>query len=155
MNLNILDIITYIQNNKLILRITPYKKASTEEISEFEEVMDIKLPDDFKTFYSFYNGFESHEDMFRIIPLNEIIKRSDDKSYLSNQKDFHFAEYMIYCDVWTLNINSTNNNIYSIYNIAGDIVTLTNSFSEFLSRFLVGGVFSGLYNWREEIKQNK
>jgi hypothetical protein len=147
-------IISKIQKNKDNLKITVYPKASVEEIYSFEQTMNIKLPDDIKTFYKFCNGFESNEDLFRIIPLNEIIDntKTDKENYLEKKGDFHIAEYMIYCDMWSLTVDEATNE-YSIYNKTTTIVTLTNNFSEFLDRFLNEGVFEGLYNWREELEK--
>lgn len=70
----ITEIIDRIQNERVQLGITLYPKASYEDIVAFEVIRQIKLPDDFKTFYNFCNGFESGKDLFRIIPLNEIIE---------------------------------------------------------------------------------
>jgi hypothetical protein len=70
----IADIITKIENNKDRLGITLYPKATTSDISAFENNKSLRLPGDLREFYSFSNGFESSEDMFRIIPLNEIIE---------------------------------------------------------------------------------
>jgi hypothetical protein len=150
----ITDIITKIQRDKIDLGITLYDKASLSDISSFEQTMSLTLPDDIKTFYSFCNGFESAEDMFRIIPLNEIIeyKSNGGDTYLVEKKDFYIAEYMIYCDMWTLSVSEQNNNEYYIYNKVDNVITLTHSFAEFLDVFLTDGVFNGLYNWREKIE---
>jgi len=67
------DIIQIIDENKVQLGITLYEPACDYNIENFEEELHIKLPDDIKTFYRFCNGFESEEDMFRIIPLEEIL----------------------------------------------------------------------------------
>jgi len=139
----ITDIIERIQKERVQLGITLYPQASPDEIVAFEVIRQIKLPDDFKTFYRFCNGFESEEDLFRIIPLYEIIERGF-SGHLEGEKDFHFAEYMIYSDLWSLSINDKYNS-YSIYNNTGKVVVLTNSLSEFLNIFLDGGVFDGLY----------
>ncbi|MEP5338291.1 MAG: SMI1/KNR4 family protein [Algibacter sp.] len=148
---NIEEIIEFIKVNKNELKISLYKGASELEIFDFEEI-EMKLPDDIKKFYSFTNGFESAEDLFRIIPLDEIIEKGND-DYLISNTSFHIAEYMTYCDMWSVNVDSTNNNEYEIYNKADDIVKLTNSFVEFLEVFLNGGVFEneGLYDWRKNI----
>ena len=37
--------------------------------------------------------------------------------------------------------------------LAENVITLTNSLSEFLVRFITGGVFGGLCKWPEEIEQ--
>ncbi|OQP67175.1 hypothetical protein A3860_02100 [Niastella vici] len=152
MSPTITDVIERIQNQRVQLGITLYPKASPEDIVAFEVIRQIKLPDDFKTFYSFCNGFESEEDLFRIIPLHEIIEKGS-CGYLEREKDFHFAEYMIYCDMWSISINDKNKS-YSIYNNNGKVAVLTNSLAEFLNIFLDGGVFDGLYKWQEEIKQS-
>ncbi|MEI9943781.1 MAG: SMI1/KNR4 family protein [Chitinophagaceae bacterium] len=151
---HITDIITRIQRDKIDLGITLYDKTSLSDISSFEQTMSLSLPDDIKTFYSFCNGFESAEDMFRVLPLNEIIENISNgrDTYLVDKKDLHLAEYMIYCDMWTLSISEQNNNDYYIYNKTDKVITLTHSFAEFLSVFLNDGVFKGLYNWREQIE---
>jgi hypothetical protein len=57
--------------------------------------------------------------------------------------------------MWTITINQQNNNSYSLYNKTGTIITLTNSFAHFLSIFLNGGVFDGIYKWQESVDKNK
>jgi hypothetical protein len=151
----IADLIEVIRVNKIELGITLYRPASLADILHFEERMGIELPADIKRFYLFADGFESEEDMFRIIPLAEIIDNEKDRN---NQtawaKDFHIAEYLVYCDMWTLHIHPDNPNDYLIY--TGDPVTkLTNSFSDFLNVFLEGGVFAGLYAWKEYIEKGR
>lgn len=147
------DIILHITNDHEELGITIYSGASEEEILNFENIMNCKLPEEIKIFYKFCNGFESEEDMFRIIPLDEILETGKD-DYLVNPIDFHIAEYLIYCDMWTLSINPSDSSTYRIYNHGHDVVALTTSFSKFLDTFLKGGVFGGLYDWRERIKKN-
>jgi len=153
MKTTIEQIITQILNTKDQLGITLYPGATKEEIKSFERLMNTSLPNDIKKFYMFCNGFESEEDLFRIIPLDEIIynRKDEEDNYLLNKQDFHFAEYMIYCDMWTLTITTSSDN-YLIYNKAETFVTLTDDFAEFLNKFLVGGVFDGLYKWEEELK---
>lgn len=154
MHPSITDIIGRIKAEKEDLGITLYAPASPTEILDFENSMGIKLPDDLVKFYRFSNGFESEEDMFRIIPLEEIIDNiAQPDTYAVEQNDFHFAEFLIYSDMWTININPVNRNDYHIYNKVENVITLTNSFPEFLEAFLTGGVFDGLYNWRENIKR--
>jgi hypothetical protein len=151
------DIINIIQLKKNSLGITLYNGATSGDLSYFEKKIGVKLPDDVRAFYSFCNGFESEEDMFRIIPLNEIMENcnSSRDTFLSGKSDFHFAEYLIYCDMWTLSIDLENNNDYFIYNTAQTEVTLTKSLPEFLSEFLNGGVFDGLYKWREKLDPDR
>ena len=155
-NTTIREIIERIKADKVNLGITLFAPSSLSDITKFEKVRAVKLPDDLITFYSFSNGLESAEDMFRIIPLEEIIDNLKDRdTYTEQQGDFHFAEYMIYCDMWTLHIDSTDHNNYKIYNIADNTITLTNSFSDFMKIFLDGGVFDGLYSWRQAIETQK
>lgn len=146
------DVLCFIYKHQSALGITLYQEASEEVLLAFEK-SKIRLPDDVKYFYGFCNGFESGEDMFRIIPLEEIMSAEPDQ-YLMNDTCFHFAEYLIYCDMWTVNINTVNNNDYEIYNEADSRVVLTNSFSEFLTVFLNGGVFDGLYDCRNQKATN-
>lgn len=145
----ITDIISFIRANMHVLGITLHDKATDLAIKNFEK-RKTPLPDDLKTFYQFSNGFDSDEDLFRIIPLEEMAINAPDSS-LNEDPDFHIAEYMIYSDMWTISINPNNPNDYIIYNKAEDYIVLTNSFAEFLSKFLKGGVFEGLYDWRAEI----
>ncbi|GAB2833218.1 SMI1/KNR4 family protein [Ferruginibacter profundus] len=149
---HILDIITQIKTEQNRLDITLNKKATAEEIAHFETIKNIQLPDDFRIFYSFCNGFETNDFMFRIIPLYEIIDNIPDR-HLIKKQDFHFAEYMIYSDMWTLSIAPDDKNSYAIYNKMNNVVTLTNYLAEFLKVFITGGVFDGLYTWRERIKR--
>jgi hypothetical protein len=144
--MNIQDIINTISENKAQLGITLYTPAYISDIEEFERELNIILPEDIKSFYRFCNGFESAEDMFRIIPLKEILEWKAE--YQPNQ--FYIAEYMIYCDMWVIDINKSHNE-YTV-EAYRDIV-LTNSFTEFLHRFLKGGVFAkdGLYEWKDQI----
>lgn len=149
------DLIAHFQENQEALGIMLNAEASDAEIEAFEKEMKVKLPEEVKTFYKFCNGFESEDFIFRIIPLEEIVKNAKDPdTYLDKPWDFHFAEYMIYSDMWTISIEY-DGNAYSIYNKTDNVVVLTNSFSEFLHRFLTGGVFDGLYRWIEELEQNK
>ncbi|MGG9961198.1 SMI1/KNR4 family protein [Ferruginibacter sp. SUN106] len=149
---HILDIITQIEIEQARLGITLNPKATTEEIAHFEKAKNIQLPDDFRIFYSFCNGFDSTDFMFRIIPLYEIIGNIPDR-HLIKQQDFHFAEYMVYSEMWTISIEAGYKNSYAIYNKMDNVVTLTNYLAEFLSVFITGGVFDGLYTWRERIER--
>jgi hypothetical protein len=154
MNPTITNIIERIKAEQTELGITLFAPASAKEILDFENIMGVKLPEDLVKFYSFSNGFESEEDIFRIIPLDEMIDNlKDGDTYTAGPNDFHIAEYMIYSDMWTININAANSEDYKIYNKAENVITLTNSFCEFLDIFLNDGVFEGLYNWREKIER--
>jgi hypothetical protein len=143
------DIIEKLSANLYSYDITLYPPASEQELINFEQQLKCPLPDDIKTFYLFCNGFESADDLFRIIPLEEIADR------LSEHKPncFYFAEYMIYCDMWEVEINPSNPNEYWISNQGKAFRLLTQSLPDFLGRFLAKGVFGdgGLYTWHDEV----
>ena len=134
------------------LGLTLHKGASEELISQAENTYGVTFPTDFKTLYRFTDGFETVEDIFNMIPLQEII---DTKNW-NEGRPFYIAEYMIYCDMWSLEIDPSNVDLYSIATLDFHVgkVVLTNSLGEFIARFLNGGVFEigGLYFWRDEIK---
>jgi hypothetical protein len=141
------DIIHTISENKVELGITLYQPAYYGEIENFERELSIKLPDEIKEFYRFCNGFESEEDMFRIIPLKEILESR--KYFKPNH--FYIAEYMVYCDMWEVVMNTINDK-YKLQETSFKTI-LTDSFTEFLDRFIKGGVFGedGLYDWKDQI----
>lgn len=123
--------------------------ASDDAIKSFEKKTGFSLPPDFTAFYSICNGFECDEDLFRMVALEEIIERRD------YGKDwFHFAEYMIFSDMWSL--RKTQNGQYLILNGSFKSI-LTSSLHEFLERFLQGNVFdeNGLYAWQDELMKTK
>lgn len=140
------DIINDITQNKIQYGITLNEPATELQIKEFENILKIHLPDDIKEFYKFSDGFESIEDLFRIIRLDEI------KGYRNElpKNHFYLAEYMIYSDMWVVKLN--DDDTYEILEYSFKTV-LTNSFTEFLERFLKGGVFDkgGLYDWKDGI----
>jgi hypothetical protein len=153
--MNIANIIEYIKTNLSQTDITHLHKGASEAlIRQVEKVHNITLPEDIKQFYRFSDGFETAEDLFNLIPLNEIIKSKSD----SNYQHLYIAEYMVYSDMWALEIDHDNHNNYRIYNINrySEKIVLTNSLSDFLKRFLDAGVFgpNGLYKWGEAIRQN-
>lgn len=143
----LLDILTFIKDNSSFVGIELNRPATEIEIDFFESYK-IKLPKDFKTLYKFSNGFETDEDQFRLIPLQEIIENGKD-DYI-NDTSFHFTEYMIYCDMWTVQLNPNDIEQYKIYNKADNVVYLTNSLAEFLCVFINKGIYEGLYQWRED-----
>jgi hypothetical protein len=130
--------------------LTLHSGASEVLINKVEDNYGIKLPDDFKTLYRFTDGFEIDEDIFNIIPLEEMIgnKEVDEPIWI--------AEYMIYSDMWSLEINPEDPNDYSISTNDWDRgkIVLTNSLAEFIERALKGAVFEkgGLHHWMDEIK---
>jgi hypothetical protein len=130
--------------------LTLHPGANEALINKVEYNYGVTLPDDFKTLYRFTDGFEIDEDIFNMIPLEEMISNKE------ADKPIWIAEYMIYSDMWSLETNPDDPNDYSISIIdwdRGEIV-LTNSLAEFIGRFLKGGVFEkgGLHHWKDEIK---
>jgi hypothetical protein len=149
--MTIKDIIEKIDQDKDKLNITLYPPAYISEIEELEEKLKINLPDEIKTFYRFTNGFLSGEDLFRIIPIDEVLKYANEL----NENEFYIAEYMIYSDTWVVSLNPPDNS-YQIMEHSFKTV-LTNSFAEFLQHFFTGGVFGkgGLYEWKDQIDKKK
>jgi hypothetical protein len=134
------------------LGLTLHKGASDELIGQVESTYGIILPDDFKTFYRFTDGFETVEDIFNMIPLTEIIENRTRQI----NKPFYIAEYMIYSDMWQLEISPEDCNDYKIVVHANyNKFVLTSSLAEFIDRFLRGGVFGpdGLHHWAQEVEQ--
>jgi hypothetical protein len=130
-------------------RLTLHPSAEEGLLTAVESTYGITLPDDFKTLYRFSDGFETDEDIFNMIPLAEIISNKKERYSL------YIAEYMIYSDMWWLEINPDRSNDYKIMvESNGNQLVLTKSLAEFIHRFLKGGVFepSGLYEWHEEIE---
>lgn len=125
--------------------------ADEAMLQAVENTYNITLPDDFKEFYRFTDGFETIEDIFNMIPLKDIIEDKDRDS----EAAFYIAEYMIYSDMWQLEINPDNCNDYKIFIESNyNKIVLTNSLGEFISRFLKVGVFGpgGLYDWQNEVE---
>jgi hypothetical protein len=132
-------------------KLTLHPGAGEDLLVAVESAYGVTLPDDFKTLYRFSDGFETDEDIFNMIPLAEI------RSNKEGDKDspLYIAEYMIYSDMWWLEINPDNYNDYKIMvECNSNQLVLTNSLAEFIDRFLKGGVFApgGLYEWHEEIE---
>ncbi|MGC4104064.1 NIF family HAD-type phosphatase [Ferruginibacter sp.] len=142
------DVLNYIRNNTVQLGIQLNNPATDTEIEAFEAQIT-RLPEDFKMLYRFSNGFETDQDLFRLIPLAEIAENDLDKDYLVNDSSFHFTEYMIYSDMWSVDTNKEETNKYSIYNKTNTVVYLTNSLAEFLCVFINKGIYDGLYGWIE------
>ena len=133
------------------LGLTLHGGASEELISKAEFAYGITLPHDFKAFYRFTDGFETNDYMFNVIPLKEMI---DNKISYKNDP-LYIAEYMIYSDMWELEINPDDNNDYKIIVNANDNkLVLTNSLAEFIDRILKGGLHDtgGLNDWAEEVE---
>lgn len=124
--------------------------AEDAHIKDMEEAYAVELPEDFKYFYRFSDGFEADRDIFNMIPLAEIIDNYEEGTHIS------IAEYMIYSDMWYLEVSKDDPHQYQIYVLDYDLekIILTNSLAEFIGRFLRGGVFEigGLYAWKDEIR---
>ena len=147
----LIEVLNFIRDNSSYVGIELNKPATDIEIENFRN-SKTELPEDFKLLYKFCNGFETDEDLFRLIPLDEIIENEDD-SYLISDKSFHFTEYMIYSNMWSVDINVDNINSYRIYNKEEEVVFLTTSLTEFLCVFINKGLYDGLYRWGEVKKK--
>jgi SMI1 / KNR4 family (SUKH-1) len=145
------EIIDFLFQNQTELGVELYNKATDDEIKVFEQ-SKVHLPDDIKKFYKFCNGFYANDDMFRLIPLEEIVENAED-GYISNKNSFYIGEYMIYSGTWSININPNDKNDYTIFeDLTDERNVLTKSFVEFLEKYINGGVYEGLYVWIEENK---
>lgn len=124
--------------------------ATFSDIIEFENQIGFSLPPDFREFYLTCNGFGCDEDIFNIIPLQEIIESQ--QNFGNNW--FYFSEYMIYSDMWGLRYTTTGQ--FEIFNDSYPDKILTSSLNEFLQRFLTGNIFDagGLYEWHNEPRIN-
>lgn len=127
--------------------ITINPPASIQSMEAFQIRLGFKLPEDFVNFYSICNGFDCEADMFTIKKLEEVMDCKMD--YGNNW--FHFSNYLLSCDSWSLRIFE---NHYEIFNLAEAEIVLTSSLNEFLERYLKGDIFDagGLYEWHEEMK---
>ncbi|MEO6520136.1 MAG: SMI1/KNR4 family protein [Mucilaginibacter sp.] len=150
--MDIPNIINYLKTHLDQTDITLNPGASQELIARFEEARNSKLPDDIRLFYEFSNGFNSKEDDFNIVPL-------EDLADITYHEELFIAQFLIYCDAWELEIDLNNPDSYGIFVIQNDSskIVLTNSFAEFLQRFLNGGLYGkgGLYDWAEELQRQK
>lgn len=141
------DLIDLIRDKNLDSGIEVNPPATLSEIADFERQIGFSLPNDFREFYLTCNGFGCNEDIFNILPLQEIMLYQQD--YGDNW--FYFSEYMIYSDTWGLRRKTTGQ--FEIFNGSYPDKTMTSSLTEFLQIFLKGNVFEtgGLYEWHDEL----
>jgi len=151
----ITEIINHLKDNADKVGIKLHEGASPEKIKYVEDTYKITLPDDFKEFYGFSDGFESIDNLiFNLLTLDEMLY--NEHQYKYNNQNLAIAEYLIYSDEWVLLIDKTNSGSYQLLNgnhNSGYLLTLTTSFAEFLMRFIKGGLFDsgGLYDWYDDI----
>ena len=150
--MEITDVLHTLSTNLSTYDITLYSPARADLFNKFKNSFGFDLPEDLKTMYRFCNGFESGEDLFRLIPLEENLEMRQ----APRKNSFYIAEYMVYSDMWEVNVNPLEPNEYTISNTADTFRLLTHSIADFLARFLAGGVFGkgGLYDWHNEIDQS-
>lgn len=148
--MNINDAIELLKSYNGPFELTLRPGANEVLIAKLEHTYGITFPNDFKALYRFTNGFEIDEDMLAIICLEEMVGN------IEQGKPIWIAEYMIYCDMWSLEINPDNPNDYSIYYPGWDSekIMLTHSLGEFIERVMIGAVFEkgGLWHWNGEIR---
>lgn len=144
------ELFDFIAGEALNLTIDLKNGATEEEIDSFES-KTFQLPDDFRQLYGFSNGFETSDWLFRVLPLQEIAENENSKMHASNS--FHFAEYMIYSEIWSVELKEENKYlIYKQYE-KEDRIVFTDSLAEFLSVYVNGGLFDGLLQWDLEISK--
>ena len=147
---NIDDAIVLLKSYSGPFELTLHPAASEALIQAVEQAYGIQLPEDFKSFYRFTNGFEIDEDIFNMIPLDEMISNSKDDQRPA------ISEFMIYSDLWYFELDETDADQYRIYVISHDAekIILSNSLADFIARSLTGSVCEpgGLYEWQKEIK---
>jgi hypothetical protein len=149
--MNIAKAIELLKNYSGPYELTLHIGADDTQIQEIEGIYNITFPSDFKTFYRFTDGFEIDEDIFNMIKLGEMLGNKKDI-----EPDLWIAEYMIYSDMWSLEIDPKNPDDYTIFVVDGHYgkIPLTNSLGEFITRVLNNGVFEigGLYHLQDEVK---
>lgn len=117
--------------------------CSDEDLADLESKLSFPLPPDLIEFYTFCNGFNTYDHLFRVIPVHEAV---DYKSELANNT-FHFAEYMIYSDQWLVQLQEGGQ--YEVINDdhgTQEMVVQTTSILKFLEIYLNEGLFSKLDN---------
>ncbi|MCX6181957.1 MAG: SMI1/KNR4 family protein [Bacteroidetes bacterium] len=137
----IINILYAKDKQKNALGKAPYEK----KILDFEKKLKIELPNDFKIFYSHFDGFDfKNDDMLNIVPIIDLCIVRNDESIVK----IEFAEYLIFCDIWSMTYSKES------YSINRDI-KLTNSLAEFIERCINGGVSyeNGLYDWEDELNK--
>nr|WP_276903582.1 SMI1/KNR4 family protein [Pedobacter kyonggii] len=125
------------------LDITFNAPCSDEDLADLESKLSFPLPPDLIEFYTFCNGFNTYDHLFRVIPVHEAV---DYKSELANNV-FHFAEYMIYSDQWLIQLQEGGQ--YEVINDdhgTQEMVVQTTSILKFLEIYLTEGLFSKLDN---------
>lgn len=145
MNIKILIKLIQEKHHQSGIEINP--PATFSDITEFENEIGFALPSDFREFYLTCNGFGCNEDIFNMIPLQNI--RKYPQNFGKNW--FHFSEYMIYSEMWGL--RRTSEGKFEIFNDSHPDKVMTSSVNEFLQRFLAGNVFDsgGLYEWQKKL----
>jgi hypothetical protein len=122
-----------------------YGSSSIQDIRTFTTKVGFSLPNEFVELYMLSNGFECDEDIFRIVPLEEILMLKD-----YSKTTFGFAEYLTRCDIWKVSFYQDKS--YLIKDTRGAELS---SLNEFLSVFLKGNIFEdgGLYDEKYLRKQ--
>lgn len=148
--MTISDIIATLNERHVEDNITLFPPATVSQISHFEVVIGVPLPEDIRQFYSFSNGLDTMDYLFRLLPLNEILEYGMGFGLYQ----FAFAEYMIYSDTWQIQLDFGDPTAYGIRNEAV-ASPLTRSLAAFLERFLVKGLLrpGGIYDWHEEVER--
>lgn len=125
------------------LGITFNASHTDEDLADLESKLSFPLPPDLIEFYTFCNGFNAYDHLFRVIPVREAV---DYKSELANNI-FHFAEYMIYSDQWLIQLYGGDQ--YEVINDdhgTKEMAVQATSILKFLEIYLTEGLLSKLDN---------
>jgi hypothetical protein len=125
------------------LGITFNDPCNDKDLTDLEQKLSYPLPPDLIEFYTFCNGFDTDDHLFRVVPISEAV------DYRHELKDntFHFAEYMIYSDQWLIQLHEGDQ--YEVINDDHGIQEMTvqsTSILKFLEIYLTEGLFSKLDN---------
>lgn len=116
-----------------------------EEIGLVERKLDLKLPDDFKTFYTRVNGMENFypneidEEGFLFYPVDAIVsaeKELRDCNLVNKDKIFIFAEYMHKSWWYGFELKKENKYVIGIIPDNLSFKPITSTLEEFIELYL-------------------
>jgi hypothetical protein len=125
------------------LDITFKDPCTDKDLADLVQKLSYALPPDLIEFYTFCNGFDTYDHLFRLVPIAEAV----DYKHELKDNTFHFAEYMIYSDQWLIRLQEGGG--YEIINDDHGTQTMTvqtTSILKFLEIYLTEGLFSTLEN---------
>ena len=112
--------------------------ASTQDLSEFEQMHQVTFPLDFREYLQRFNGIEEDPDLFCLWPINKI-RRLDSKGFhlLQAESYYYFADYLIECHYYAIYLGNDGffQNRVILPDFPGSPV-IANTFTEFLELYL-------------------